>query len=47
MAHTYSHLYGIPTTVLLFFTVYRVWERLDIALFRFTKLIMDDQPIDI
>jgi UDP-glucuronate 4-epimerase len=47
MAHTYSHLYGIPTTGLRFFTVYGPWGRPDMALFLFTKAILEDQPIKI
>lgn len=47
MAHSYSHLYGIPTTGLRFFTVYGPWGRPDMALFKFTKAIMNDEPIDI
>jgi len=47
MAHTYSHLYGIPTTGLRFFTVYGPWGRPDMALFKFTKAILADEPIDV
>jgi len=47
MAHTYSHLYDIPTTGLRFFTVYGPWGRPDMALFKFTKKIIDGEPIDI
>jgi UDP-glucuronate 4-epimerase len=47
MAHTYSHLYAIPTTGLRFFTVYGPWGRPDMALFLFTKAILDGQPIDV
>ena len=47
MAHTYSHLYGLPTTGLRFFTVYGPWGRPDMALFKFTKAILAGQPIDI
>lgn len=47
MAHSYSHLYGIPTTGLRFFTVYGPWGRPDMALFKFTKAIINDEPIDI
>jgi UDP-glucuronate 4-epimerase len=47
MAHTYSHLYGLPTTGLRFFTVYGPWGRPDMALFLFTKSILEGQPIDI
>jgi UDP-glucuronate 4-epimerase len=47
MAHTYSHLYGIPTTGLRFFTVYGPWGRPDMALFMFTKAILEGRPIDV
>ena len=47
MAHTYSHLYGIPTTGLRFFTVYGPWGRPDMALFKFTKAIIEGKPIDV
>lgn len=47
MAHTYSHLYNIPTTGLRFFTVYGPWGRPDMALFKFTQSILADKPIDI
>jgi len=47
MAHTYSHLYGLPTTGLRFFTVYGPWGRPDMALFLFTKAILAGQPIDV
>lgn len=47
MAHTYSHLFGIPTTGLRFFTVYGEWGRPDMALFIFTKAIMEGRSIDI
>ncbi len=47
MAHTYSHLYGLPTTGLRFFTVYGPWGRPDMALFLFTKAILNDEPIDV
>lgn len=47
MAHSYSHLYGIPTTGLRFFTVYGPWGRPDMALFKFTKNILAGEPIDI
>src|SRR5690606_37799675 len=47
MAHTYSHLYGLPTTGLRFFTVYGPWGRPDMALFKFTKAILDGEPIDV
>jgi len=47
MAHTYSHLFGIPTTGLRFFTVYGPWGRPDMALFLFTKAILRDEPIQV
>ncbi|MDC9596817.1 NAD-dependent epimerase [Xenorhabdus anantnagensis] len=47
MAHSYSHLYGIPTTGLRFFTVYGPWGRPDMALFKFTKAILSHEPIDV
>jgi UDP-glucuronate 4-epimerase len=47
MAHTYSHLYGLPTTGLRFFTVYGPWGRPDMALFIFTKAIIAGEPIEI
>jgi len=47
MAHTYSHLYGIPTTGLRFFTVYGPWGRPDMAPIIFTKAISEGQPIDV
>lgn len=47
MAHTYSHLYNIPTTGLRFFTVYGPWGRPDMALFIFTKAILKGEPIDV
>jgi UDP-glucuronate 4-epimerase len=47
MAHTYSHLYRTPTTGLRFFTVYGPWGRPDMALFLFTKAILEDKPIDV
>jgi UDP-glucuronate 4-epimerase len=47
MAHTYSHLYGLPTTGLRFFTVYGTWGRPDMALFLFTKAILEGRPIDV
>ena len=47
MAHSYSHLYGIPTTGLRFFTVYGPWGRPDMAPFIFTKKILDGETIDI
>jgi UDP-glucuronate 4-epimerase len=47
MAHTYSHLYGIPTTGLRFFTVYGPWGRPDMAYFLFTRAILEGRPIDV
>ncbi len=47
MAHTYSHLYGLPTTGLRFFTVYGPWGRPDMALFLFTRAILDGKPIEV
>jgi UDP-glucuronate 4-epimerase len=47
MAHSYSHLYGLPTTGLRFFTVYGPWGRPDMALFLFTKAILEGKPIDV
>ncbi len=47
MAHTYSHLFGLPTTGLRFFTVYGPWGRPDMSLFMFTKNIIEGKPIDV
>lgn len=47
MAHTYSHLFGLPTTGLRFFTVYGPWGRPDMALFLFTKAILEGRPISV
>ena len=47
MAHSYSHLYGLPTTGLRFFTVYGPWGRPDMAYFKFTKAILAGHPIDV
>ncbi len=47
MSHTYSHLYGLPTTGLRFFTVYGPWGRPDMALFLFTKAILENKPINV
>lgn len=47
MAHSYSHLYGIPATGLRFFTVYGPWGRPDMAYFKFTKAILEGRPIDV
>jgi UDP-glucuronate 4-epimerase len=47
MAHTYSHLFGLPCTGLRFFTVYGPWGRPDMALFLFTKAILEQKPINV
>jgi UDP-glucuronate 4-epimerase len=47
MAHTYSHLYRLPTTGLRFFTVYGPWDRPDMALQKFARAILNDEPIDV
>jgi len=47
MAHSYSHLFGIPTTGLRFFTVYGPWGRPDMALFIFTRAILEGKPVDL
>lgn len=47
MAHTYSHLFNLPTTGLRFFTVYGPWGRPDMALFKFTRAILTDQPLQL
>lgn len=47
LAHTYSHLFGLPTTGLRFFTVYGPWGRPDMALFLFTRAILEGRPIDV
>ena len=47
MAHSYAHLFGIPTTVFRFFSVYGTWGRPDLALFKFVDAILDGRPIDI
>ncbi|MCS4506055.1 NAD-dependent epimerase [Arhodomonas aquaeolei] len=47
MAHSYSHLFGLPTTGLRFFTVYGPWGRPDMALFKFTRAILAGEPIDV
>lgn len=47
MAHVYSHLFGVPTTGLRFFTVYGPWGRPDMALFEFTRRILASEPIDV
>jgi UDP-glucuronate 4-epimerase len=47
MAHSYSHLYQLPTTGLRFFTVYGPWGRPDMAMFLFTRAILEGRPIDV
>ncbi len=47
MAHSYAHLFGIPSTGLRFFTVYGPWGRPDMALFKFTRAILEGRPIDV
>ena len=47
MAHSYAHLYDLPTTMFRFFTVYGPWGRPDMALFKFTKAILEGAPIDV
>lgn len=47
MSHSYSHLYDLPITMFRFFTVYGPWGRPDMAIFKFTKSILNDQPIDV
>lgn len=47
MAHSYAHLYSLPITMFRFFTVYGPWGRPDMALFKFTKAILNDDPIDV
>ena len=47
LAHTYSHLFNLPCTGLRFFTVYGPWGRPDMALFKFTRAILNDEPIDV
>ncbi|MFN7165612.1 MAG: NAD-dependent epimerase/dehydratase family protein [Pannonibacter sp.] len=47
MSHSYAHLYGLPTTLFRFFTVYGPWGRPDMALFKFTKAILAGEPIDV
>jgi UDP-glucuronate 4-epimerase len=47
MPHSYAHVHGIPISGLRFFTVYGPWGRPDMALFKFTKNILDDKPIDV
>ena len=47
MAHSYSHIYNIPITIFRFFTVYGPWGRPDMALFKFTKLILENNFIEV
>jgi len=47
MAHSYAHLFGLPCTGLRFFTVYGPWGRPDMALFKFTRAILEDEPIEV
>ena len=47
MAHSYAHIYGIPTTMFRFFTIYGPWMRPDMALFKFIRAMLADEPIDI
>lgn len=47
MGHSYAHLFGVPTTFFRFFTVYGPWGRPDMALFKFAKAILSDEPIDV
>ena len=47
MAHSYAHLYGVPVTMFRFFTVYGPWGRPDMALFKFTRAILEGEPIEI
>lgn len=47
MAHSYAHLYGLPTTMYRFFTVYGPWGRPDMAHFKFTRAILEGRPIDV
>lgn len=47
LAHSYSHLFNLPITVFRFFTVYGPWGRPDMAIYKFTKAIMDNEPIDV
>lgn len=47
MAHSYSYLWRIPTTMMRFFTVYGTWGRPDLALYKFVESILDDKPIDV
>ena len=47
MAHSYAHLFDLPITMFRFFTVYGPWGRPDMALFKFTKAILNGDPIDV
>lgn len=47
MAHNYAHLFGLPITMFRFFTVYGLWGRPDMALFKFTRSILNGSPIDV
>ena len=47
LSHSYAHLHGLPTTLFRFFTVYGPWGRPDMALFKFTRAILADKPIDV
>lgn len=47
MAHSYAHLFGVPSTMFRFFTVYGPWGRPDMALFKFSDAILNDRPIDV
>src|SRR5690606_7203547 len=47
MAHSYAHLFGVPTTFFRFFTVYGPWGRPDMALFKFAKAMLKDEPIEV
>ena len=47
MAHSYSHLFNLPITMFRFFTVYGPWGRPDMAIFKFTKAILNGDPIDV
>ena len=47
MSHSYAHIFNIPTTCFRFFTVYGPWGRPDMALFKFTRKILNDEPIDV
>ncbi len=47
MVHSYAHLFDLPITMFRLFTVYGPWGRPDMALFKFTKVILEDEPIDV